>query len=64
MHEGHWNVVGNPNRQLEFTDRDGNHIATSQPRPRVEPIPTKQGRRRTHLEQLTHTRTNKLRPAA
>ena len=64
MHEGHWNVVGNPNGRLEFTDRDGNHIATSEPRPRVKPIPTKQGRQRTHLEQLTRTRLNALRHAA
>jgi hypothetical protein len=64
MHEGHWNVEGNPNSQLDFTDPNGNHIATSHPQPRKQPIPTKQGRHRTHLEQLTHTRTNKLRPAA
>jgi hypothetical protein len=64
MHESHWKVVGNPNGRLEFTDRDGNHIATSEPRPRVEPIVTKQGRRRAHLEQLTRTRLDALRPAA
>ena len=58
MHEGHWNVDGNPNGRLDFTDRDGNHIATSQPQPRVQPIPTKQGRStRPDLEQLTRTRT-------
>ena len=35
MHEGHWNVIGNPNGRLDFTDRDGNHIATSRtPTPR------------------------------
>jgi len=64
MHEGHWHVEGNPNRQLAFTDRDGTHIATTQPQPRVQPIPTKQGRQRAHLEQLTRTRLNALRPAA
>jgi hypothetical protein len=64
MHEGHWKVVGNPNGRLEFTDRDGNHIATSDPRPRVGPIVTKQGRRRARLEQLTRTRLDALRPAA
>jgi hypothetical protein len=64
MHVGHWKVTGNPNGRLEFTDRDGNHIATSEPQPRVAPILTKQGRRRAHLEQLTRTRLNKLRPAA
>jgi hypothetical protein len=64
MHEGHWNVVGNPNGRLAFSDRDGNHIATSEPRPRVEPIPTRQGRQRTRLETLTRTRTHALRRAA
>ena len=64
MHEGHWKVVGNPNGRLEFFDRDGNHIATSEPQPRVKPIPTKQGRRRARLEQLISTRTDALRPAA
>jgi hypothetical protein len=64
MHEGHWKVTGNPNGRLDFTDRDGNHIATSEPQPRVAPILTKQGRQRAHLEQLTRTRLNKLRPAA
>ena len=64
IHEGHWKIVGNPNGRLEFTDQDGNHIATSTPQPRVEPIPTKQGRQRTHLEQLTHTRINALKHAA
>jgi hypothetical protein len=64
MHEGHWKVVGNPNGRLDFSDRDGNHIATSEPQPRVEPIPTKQGRQRAHLEQLTRTRIDALRPAA
>lgn len=63
MHEGHWKVVGNPNGRLDFSDRDGNHIATSEPQPRVEPIPTKQGRQRTHLEQLTRTRLDALRLA-
>jgi hypothetical protein len=64
MHEGHWKVIGNPNGRLDFTDRDGNHIATSQPQPRVQPILTKQGRRRAHLEQLTRSRLDALRPAA
>ncbi|HTK17566.1 MAG TPA: DUF222 domain-containing protein [Acidimicrobiia bacterium] len=64
MHEGHWKVVGNPNRRLDFSDRDGNHIATSEPQPRVEPIPTRQGRQRAHLEQLTRTRLDALRLAA
>ena len=64
MHEGHWNVTGNPNHRLEFTDRHGNPIATSQPQPRNKPIPTKQGRHRAHLEHLTHKRTDALRAAA
>ena len=64
MHEGQWKVVGNPNGRLDFFDRNGKHIATSEPRPRVEPIPTEQGRRRSHLEQLTRTRLDALRPAA
>jgi Domain of unknown function (DUF222) len=64
MHEGHWRVVGNPNARLDFSDRDGNHIATSEPRPRVEPIPTKAGRDRTHLERLTRTRLDALSCAA
>jgi Domain of unknown function (DUF222) len=63
-HEGHWQVTGNPNGRLTFTDQDGNPIATTEPQPRVEPIPTKQGRQRTHLEQLTHTRINALTHAA
>jgi hypothetical protein len=37
MHEGHWNVQGNPNGRLDFTDRDGNHIATSEPDPASNP---------------------------
>jgi hypothetical protein len=64
MHEGHWKVVGNPNGRLDFFDRDGTHIATSEPRPRVELIPTKQGRQRTHLERLTRARLNALARAA
>jgi hypothetical protein len=64
MHEAHWKVVGNPNGRLDFSDRNGNHIATSQPRGRVQPLLTKQGCQRTHLEQLTRTRTDALRPAA
>ena len=64
MHEGHWNVAGNPNGPLTLTDRDGNHITTSEPQPRVKPIPTTQGRRHTHLETLTRTRLNALPHAA
>jgi len=64
IHEGHWNVQGNPNRRLDFYDRNGNHIATSQSPPRTQPIPTKQGRHRHHLEHLTRTRLNALQPAA
>jgi len=64
MHEGHWKVVGHPNGLLEFADRHGNRIATSEPRPRVEPVRTTQGRRRTHLETLVRTRTDALRHAA
>jgi hypothetical protein len=64
IHEDHWKAVGKPNGRLDFTDQDGNHIATTKPQPRVEPINTKQGRRRAHLEQLTHTRLNALQRAA
>ena len=53
MHEGHWNVAGNPNGRLEFTDRDGNHIATSQPQPRVATHPH-QTRPPTHPPRTTH----------
>ncbi len=64
MHEGHWNIVGKPNGRLEFNDRDGNHIAASEPRPPDEPILTKQGRQHAHIEQLTRTRLNALKRAA
>ena len=64
MHEGHWNVTGTPNNRLTFTDHDGNHIATTEPRPRTQPIPTTQGRQHAHLEQLTRTRLNTLQPTA
>jgi hypothetical protein len=60
MHEGHWNVTGNPNGQLEFTDRDGNHIATTEPQPPVTPILTRQGRQRAHLQTLTQQRLDTL----
>jgi hypothetical protein len=60
MHEGRWKVVGNPNGRLEFSDRDGNHIATTEPRPRVVPILTRQGRQRAHLEALTRRRLDAL----
>jgi hypothetical protein len=64
MHEGQWNIVGNANGRLEFSDRDGNYIAASEPRPRVEPILTEQGRRRAPVEQLARARLDALRPAA
>ena len=64
MHEGHWTVSGNPNGRLDFTDHNSNHIATTTPQPRVEPIPTKQGRHRTQLDQLTRLRVDALKRAA
>jgi hypothetical protein len=64
MHEGHWSIVGKPNGRLEFSDREGNHIAMSEPRPRAEPILTEHGRRRAHIERLIRTRLVMLKHAA
>ncbi len=43
LHEGGWTVTGDANGRLEFRDRDGNHLGSSDPRVAPESIPTKRG---------------------
>ena len=67
MHEGHWKVVGNPNGRLQFSDRNGNHIATSEPRParRTRPHQTRppaHPARHTHPHTHRHAQTRRLAP--
>jgi hypothetical protein len=50
LHEGGWTVRGDPNGSLEFYDRNGRFVGSSEPyRPRP-PIETKQGRARRGFE--------------
>jgi hypothetical protein len=63
LHEGGWTVTGNPDGQLDFYDRAGQHLGSSTPHPRTEPILTRRGRSRATLEHRIHKRTHALRAA-
>jgi hypothetical protein len=63
LHEGGWTVTGNPNGQLDFHDRNGNHIGSSTPHQPAQPIVTRRGKQRADLHNRIYERAAALRAA-
>jgi hypothetical protein len=61
LHEGGWTARGDPNGLLEFYDRNGNFVGSTEPHKPARPILTRQGRAKQQLHDRIRARVTGVR---